>query len=343
VSRKELISLLILLLVIAYGAFKYYHRTFTETKTQTNLLNTVVTITATSQSKNVGAKLDSVFTYIRTLEQKLNDYDSTSWVSQLNRSDGKGFPMDADIYGLFTVADSLHRMTGGRFDITIKPLYDLWGFSDSTLALADTLQQQPPDSLLIAETLKRIGFGKVRYDKKTVYLPQGMQITFGALAKGFALDKARDYMRQLGLINGSIDCTSSMTFLDRKISQIVHIQHPRPAARNTIGSFKIRNGSLSTSGDYQLYFEYDGRRYHHILDPFSGYPVQGIYSVTVIHPSALWADGLSTALFLLPPEQSIEITKGIKDCNTVIFYDSEGSPASMLSQGMKDLEWRAEE
>lgn len=342
-SKKEIISLLILVLVIFYGAWKFVHRTFTETRTQTNLLNTVVSITANSTSKNVGSQIDSIFAYIRSLEAKFNDYDSTSWVSQLNCSQGKPFPMDPDAYELFQIADSLYQITEGRFDITIKPLYDLWGFSDSTFTVTDSLVWMPPDSLLIEQTLNKVSFKMIRYDRNQIILPQGMQVTFGALAKGYALDKARKFMLELGLLSGTIDCTSSMTFFNQKLGQIVHIQHPRPAARNTIGNFKIKNGSLSTSGDYQMFFDYNGVRYHHILDPESGYPVKGVYSVTVIHPEAVWADGLSTALFLLPPEQAIEVTKRFADCNAVIFYDSGGVPTSMLSQGMKELEWRTEE
>lgn len=341
-NRKEIISLVILVLVIGYGAWNFIHRSYHDTKMDQDLLDTVVTISARSKVKTVGAEIDSVFAYMRALEQKFNDYDPRSWVSKLNASAGQSIPMDADAFQLLCLADSLHRLTGGLFDITVKPLYDLWGFSSSGWLAGDSLA--PPDSLLIKDTLKRIGFEKLRYDRDKILLPPGMQITFGALAKGYALDKAREFMQQRGFLSGQIDCTSSMTFFGHKLAQVVSIQHPRPQPQQeTIGSFRIRNGSLSTSGDYQLYFDYEGRRYHHILNPRTGYPAADTYSVTVINPSAALADGLSTALFLLSPEAALDAAKRYPGTNVVIFYQSNGSTVSLKSLGMKDLDWREEQ
>ncbi len=339
-SKKELISLALLLLVVSYGAWNYFHRSYTDTRMDQNLLDTVVTISARSKSKNVGAEIDSVFAYIRTLDHKFNDYDPDSWVSRLNAAQGESFPMDPDAYELLCIADSLHKLTGGLFDVTVKPLYDLWGFSTLGASLADTLSPVPPDSLVIKETLKLIGFGKVRYNSKSITLPPGTQLTFGALAKGYALDKARAFMQKRGLLSGTIDCTSSMTFFGQKLPQVVSIQHPRPEPqKQTIGSFRIENGSLSTSGDYQLYFDYAGRRYHHLLNPLTGYPVENVFSVTVINPSALWADGLSTALFLLEPNAALAALKRYPGSNAVIFYNENGNIVSLKSLGMKELDW----
>lgn len=343
-SKKEIVSLAILVVVIGYGAWNYFHRSYRDTRMDQDLLDTVVTISAKSKDKNVGAEIDSVFAYMHTLEAKFDDYDSLSWISKLNAADGKTFPMDPDTYELICLADSLHKVSHGLFDITVKPLYDLWGFSKVGTALADTLSQVPPDSLVIKETLKRVGFDRIRYNKKSITLPAGTQITFGALAKGYALDKARELMEKRGFLSGQIDCTSSMTFFGQPIAQIVSIQHPRPQPqKQTIGSFKIKNGSLSTSGDYQTYFDYAGRRYHHIIDPRTGYPVQNIYSVTVINPSGALSDGLSTALFLLHPEEAMQVIKRYPGTNAVIFYQENGNIVSLKSLGMKDLDWREEQ
>ncbi|MBW6514468.1 MAG: FAD:protein FMN transferase [Candidatus Syntrophosphaera sp.] len=340
-TKKEIVSLVILALVISYGAWNWFNRSYSDTRMDQDLLDTVVVISAKSKSKNVGAQIDSVFSYIRTFEDKFDDYDPQSWVSRLNASSGRSFPMDPDAYELLCLADSLHQTTDGAFDISVRPLYELWGFSQLNASPSDTLQLVPPDSLAILETLGRIGFARIRYDADSITLPPGMEISFGALAKGYALDKARELMREHKFISGQIDCVSSMTFFGQKLAQVVSIQHPRPEPqRETIGSFRIKNGSLSTSGDYQLYFEHEGRRYHHIIDPKTGYPVQNIYSVTVINPSAAWADGLSTALFLLEPEAAIEALKRYPDSNAVIFYQENGDIVALKSLGMKELHWR---
>ncbi len=341
-TKKDLVSLILLVAVIAYGAWTWFNRSYRDTRMDQDLLDTVVTISAKSRSKNVGAQIDSVFSYMRSFEIKFNDYDPESWVSKVNASNGKALAMDPDAYELLCLADSLFKLTDGAFDISIKPLYDLWGFSKLGVE-GDSLLPAPPDSLEIAQTLKKIGFDRIRFNEQRIILPRGMQITFGALAKGYVLDKAREFMASGKFISGQIDCTSSMTFFGQPLAQIVSVRHPRAdQQRQTIGSFKVQNSSLSTSGDYQLYFDRQDRRYHHILDPKTGYPVQNVFSVTVVNPSAAWADGLSTALFLLEPETAIQKLKHYPESNAVIFYQENGQIVSLKSLGMKQLAWHDE-
>jgi thiamine biosynthesis lipoprotein len=343
VNKKEIISLVLLLAVIGYGAWNWFNRSYRDTRIDQDLLDTMVTIAAKSQNKNIGAQIESVFDYMHQYDKKFNDYDPDSWVSKVNNANGRPVAMDPDAYELLCIADSLYKMSGGAFDITVKPLYDLWGFSRVGEVVSDTSRFAPPDSMAIKETLARIGFDRISYNQKRIILPRGMQITFGALAKGYALDRARHFMEDHRFKSGQIDCTSSMTFFGQKLAQVVSIRHPRAdQQRQTIGSFMIKNSSLSTSGDYQLYFDYEGRRYHHILDPHTGYPVEGIYSVTVINPSAAWSDGLSTALFLMRPDKAIEALKAYPECNAVIFYQENGQIVSLKSLGMKELNWHEE-
>jgi len=335
-SRKEIISLLILILVVGYGAWQYTHSSFTQTKSQ-HLMYTMVRITATSKNKNIGTRIDSVFAFIKQMEDKLNDYSKSSWLWEVNNSTRTQFPMDSDIYNLLVIADSLYKMTDGAFDPTIKPVYDLWGFSSKPYSQIDSVGTAVPDSIILAETLQRVGFDKISYDTRSLSKPVGVQLAFGALAKGYILDAARDYMKSLGIVSGNIDCRSSMTFFGSSLPQQVYIQHPMLSQDDYIASFKIKNRSVGTSGNYQQFFELDGIRYHHILDPKTGYPVPHIYSSTVIHPSAAWADGLSTALFLMQPDQAIELARSIPDCDAVIYFDQDGSTVSLKTMGMKDI------
>lgn len=293
------------------------------------MLDTVVEISATSRSKHIGRQIDSVFTYISKLESKLNEYQDESWLGRVNAdSVNTEFSMDADIYELFVLADSLYKLSSGAFDPTIKPVWDLWGFNSESPTL--------PDSLEIQKYLKNVDFGQIRFSRDKLIKPLGMQISFGALAKGYILDKAREYMKTLDLESGYINCRSSMTFFGSKIPQLVYIQHPRNTD-DYIASFKILNQSVGTSGDYQQFYEIDSVRYHHIIDPTTGYPVNNMHSVTVLCDSAAWADGLSTALFLLPPDKSLELIKNMPNTNVVIYYSNESGLVSLKSSGMKEL------
>jgi thiamine biosynthesis lipoprotein len=325
-TRREIVSLLILIAVFSFGAYKYFNRAFTEVKSQ-YLLDTVVEISATSKNKNIGTQIDSVFTYIKTLQNKLDEYNPDSWVSKVNSSEDWYFPMDSDVYEMLVIADSLYRLSNGAFDPTIKPVWDLWGFNSE--------DPTPPDSLLLKAELKKVDFSKIKFDKQRLIKPAGMQISFGAIAKGYIIDKAKDYMEIKGLKSGYINCRSSMTFFGNPIPEVVYIQHPRKTDDH-IASFRIKNQSVGTSGDYQQFYEIDGIRYHHIINPKTGYPVENVHSVTVLCDKAAWADGLSTALFVMQPEDAIAALKKIPNSDAIIYYTRDGELVSLKTVGMKD-------
>jgi thiamine biosynthesis lipoprotein len=223
----------------------------------------------------------------------------------------------------------LYHFTEGSFDISIKPVFDLWQFN--------TANPQVPDAKLIKKTLNDVGFDRIRFDRNYLYKPKGMKLTFGALAKGYILDKARAYMQSLNLYKGYIDCHSSMTFYGNSIlPEIVGIQHPRQA-NEVIATLQVHDNSVGTSGDYQQYFEVNGIRYHHILNAKTGYPVRDIYSVTVLNPSALVADGFSTAIFTLNPEQAIDKIKTVPKTEVIIYYLKNNAITSLKTKGIKDI------
>ncbi len=261
-KKKEIISLIILLAVVGYGFVSYLFREYQDTKSKF-LLGMSVRISAASQEKTVGSKIDKVFAFIADLEERFNEYDQSSWLWEINHSEEEVFKIDADTFDMLSIADSLYKMTSGAFDITIKPVFDLWDFNSPDPAL--------PDSLLLVEKLKRVDFSKIRFTKDQLYKPRGMELSFGAIAKGYILDRAKEYMQSLKLERGVIDCRSSMIFYGGKLPQMVYIQHPRKGTEDFVASFRVKDIALATSGDYQQYFDLDGIRYHHILNPHTGY------------------------------------------------------------------------
>ncbi|HPF09515.1 MAG: FAD:protein FMN transferase [Candidatus Cloacimonetes bacterium] len=328
-TRKEILSLLILILVLSYGAYKYITREYNDTHSR-YLLDTIVEISAGSNNKNVTTHIFSIFDYIEGFENKFNEFDSRSLISKINHSEEEEFAMDEDLYAMLVIADSLYQVTDGAFDITIKPVWDLWDFNSENPI--------PPDPKLLKSALDMVGFDKIYFDKEKLIKPRGMQLSLGAIAKGYIFDKASALMQEKGLSHGFINSRSSITFFGDQVHPLVYITHPRNVDA-TIASFRLDNRSVGTSGDYQQYFEHEGTRYHHIIDAHTGYPVEDIFSVTVIHPSAAWADGLSTALFLMPPDAAMEYITSLKDTNCVIYYLQDDAIVSLKSSGMKDLEF----
>lgn len=331
-SKKEIISLIILVLVIGYGAYKYITREYSDTQSR-YLLDAIVEISGSSANKNLSARIAGIFELISAFEKDYNEFAEDSYIYRINNSDQEEFDMRPELYDMLVIADSLYRLTDGAFDITIKPVWDLWDFQSEN--------PEVPDAKLIQEKLQLVGFNKLRYDKDKLYKPKGMQLSLGAIAKGYIFDKAQKQMQDKGFSRGYVDSRSSITLFGDKVPPIIYITHPRkPDA--TIAHFRLQNQAVSTSGDYQQYFELNGKRYHHIINAHTGYPVEGVYSVTVIHDSPAWADGLSTALFLLSPEKAMDYINAHPELNTVIYYESEGEIKSLKSAGMQTLELKEE-
>lgn len=328
-TRKEIFSLFIVIAVVSYGAYKFVTREYTETKSR-HLMDTIVEISATSKNKNVGKDIEAIFQMITELEAKLNEYDDESYLGKINSSDDEVFEMDSDVYQMLKIAELLYEITGGSFDVTIKPVWDLWAFNSPDAAV--------PDSLLIKEKLKLVGFDKLRYDENKLFKPKGMQLTFGAIAKGYIIDKAIDFMQERQITKGFVNCRSSMSFFGYKISPLVYIQHPRKQDES-IASFRINNLSVGTSGDYQQYFEIDGKRYHHILNSKTGMPVEHIFSTTVIAPKAAMSDGLATAIFTMNPEKALEKIIAMPQTNVVIYFEQNDANVSLKSEGIKELDF----
>lgn len=328
-TRKEIASLIILIVVVSYGAYKFATREYSDTHSR-YILDTIVEISAGSNSKSITNNILAIFDLIQGFEDKFNEYSEQSYISSINNSSATEFPMDEDLYAMLVIADSLYRITDGAFDVTIKPVWDLYAFNSP--------DQTPPDPKLIEQEMKRVGFDRIYFDREKLIKPQGMQLSLGAIAKGYIFDKAAAQMKAKELKHGFINSRSSISFFGEKMKPIVYITHPRKLD-DTIASFRLHNLSVGTSGDYQQFYEVDGRRYHHILDARTGYPVENVFSVTVIHPSAAWADGLSTALFVMSPSAAMDYVTECENTNCVIYYRQDDSIVSMKSTGMKALEF----
>lgn len=325
-NRKEIISLIILILVVGYGFYRYEHRHYTEKQSQL-LMDTVFEITATSQDKNIKAVVDSTFDLINRFETHLSEYKQGSYMWKINHSEQESFPMDPDVYNMLVIADSMFKISHGMLDVTIGPVSSLWDYDKELLPNPDSLKK----------ALRYVDFSKIKYDKTTLYKPKGYQLNFGAIAKGYVVDKAVDYLQKHGATSGVVDCRSSIRIFGQgKEPFIVGIQHPRKM-NEIIGELELHNNSIGTSGDYQQYFEVNGKRYHHILDPYTGYPYENTISVTVIAPSAALADGLSTTLFVMPPAEAINYVKNIPGTDAVIYYMSKDGIVSLKTSGMKDI------
>ncbi|MCD4829596.1 MAG: FAD:protein FMN transferase [Candidatus Cloacimonetes bacterium] len=324
-KRREWIYLAILFAVIAFSAWHWLTRTYTHSRTAI-LLDTFVEVRATGPEPSICATVDSALAYIGALEDSLSYFAEGSSLWRLNASEGDSLALDADIEAMLILADKLWRQTGGSYDVTIGALSDLWDFGSHAV----------PDSAAIDSALAHVGWSKLTLGDGWVCRPPGMRINLGSVCKGYIIDKAVTFMLAHGATSGYINAGGDIRYFGGDRNHSVGIQHPRGRqGEDVIAVLSLPPVAVVTSGDYERAFELDGVRYHHILDPRTGWPVEGVISVTVIAPTATLADALATALFLVSPDEGIELVRGYEDVEAIIYYRDGEDVVSLKSMGMK--------
>jgi thiamine biosynthesis lipoprotein len=246
-----------------------------------------------------GRALDEV----ARLETVLSEWIPGSEISRVNAAAGEApVVVGEDLFLCAKVSLETARWSDGAYDISWAALRDLWRFGTNG-------RDVPPSREAVMERLPLWNYRRIRLDEAnhSIFLEQrGMQIGLGGVAKGYALDRAQALLVQEGFENFMLYAGGQVLVRglrgDRKWR--VGIQHPRES--RYFAFVEVTNASVATSGDYEHSFMYEGRRYHHILDPHTGFPSERSASVTVIAPTALWADAVDTAVFVMGPERGLE-------------------------------------
>lgn len=242
---------------------------------------------------------------IDRLELLLSRTDPDSQLSRFNQAAGSGemVPLDIGLLWLLDFSRQLSLELGAYFDVTIAPLMDAWGFGGQ--------RQQVPSPEQLAAALPLVNSQELTLDLEQglARLNQsGMGVDLGAVAKGFAAGQAEAALRGAGSSSALLDLGGNITAVGRKPDGQpwqVAVRDPADGSR-FLGVLALTDLTASTSGGYERYFEQDGRRYHHLLDPASGYPADsGLLSATVIAADPLLADALSTALFVAGEQEAL--------------------------------------
>ncbi len=323
-TKKEWFSLAILAAVLIFAVYRYHNRLFTETRTKV-MMGTLVEVSLTSSQRGINTLIDSTFAVIADYESRLSYYDDNSELWSINNAETDSIAISEDVYNLLVIADRYYQKTSGKYDVTISPLVDLWHQGRTTMP--------PPDSIAAAKAL--VGFDRLRFSPDYLIMPSEMSIDFGSIAKGYIIDRAAEYALSQGVSYGHINAGGDIRiFGDASRAQRIGIRHPREPNR-IIATLLLSDTAVVTSGDYERYFEVDGVRYHHIINPLTGYPVDGVFSVTVIAPNATAADVISTSLFVMEPEEAIDLVKSIPDAEAIIYYLDDNDIMSLRTEGIR--------
>jgi FAD:protein FMN transferase len=247
----------------------------------------------------------------------------TSWrkdseVGQINENAGK--PVHASDETLSVIEKSLWagNISGGVFDITFHALGDLWRFGDAAQSTPEL-----PDAKTVAEKKKLVDYRKVKVDAAahTVSIANGMRIDLGGIAKGYAVDRAAAVLKAAGLTDFLAQAGGDLYGAGRKPDGspwVSGIRDPRGKEGEFFATLELTDHAFSTAGDYARAFFVGGKRYHHIIDPRTGYPATACRSVTVWAADALTADAVDDAVFILGPENGLKLVESLPDVGAVI-------------------------
>lgn len=280
-------------------------------------MDTVMTVSA--YGDNAQKAVDDAEAEIERLDALLTTGSDTSAVGEINENGGGTLPEEG-IY-LLTRALELNKETDGAFDPAIYPMMELWGFP--------TQNYRVPTDAEIQDTMKLIDASNIVFDESTgkvSFKVDGMALDFGGIAKGYTSARVAEIFKNDGVEHGLINLGGNVQTVGTKTDGSnwrVAIQDPEDS-ESMLGVLETHDTAVITSGGYERYFEQDGKRYHHIIDPSTGKPANsGLISVTIVSSDGTLADGLSTSLFIMGKDKAAAFWKQHKDEFDYILCDED--------------------
>ncbi len=277
-----------------------------------------ITIVA-NDSLSAQGYIDTVITEVTRIENLISDWRPQTQISQVNQNAGiKPVKVDKEVFELTERALYLSEITGGAFDISFAAMDRIWKFDGSMTEM--------PSPETIKRSVEKVGYKNIILDKvnSTIFLArEGMKIGFGALGEGYAADKCRELMISkgvpAGIVNGSGDMNSWGTHPDGSPWK-VGITNP-VKSNQIFAVLPLYKSAVVTSGSYEKFVMFNGKRYTHIINPKTGYPVTGLSSVTITGPSAEFANGLSTSIMVLGKDEGLKLLGKFPEYGGVLVTD----------------------
>ena len=283
----------------------------------TKLMGSRFDLTVVANDSIEGEKyIDTAINEISRIEKLISSWEANSQTTKINQSAGiQPVKVDKELFDLIVRSMSISKLTDGAFDISYASMDKIWKFDDSMTEM--------PTNKTIKESIEKVGYQRIILDREnhTVFLPQkGMKIGFGAIGKGYAADKTKKKMMEMGVTAGIINASGDMntwgTQPDGK-DWTIAITNPMNKSK-AFAILPLKQGAVVTSGNYEKYVMFNGIRYAHVINPKTGYPSQGVISVTVFAPSAELADALATSVFVMGIEVGLDRINQIPNVESIV-------------------------
>lgn len=278
-----------------------------------------ITVVANTEQE-ADTYIDMAVTEISRIEKMISSWDEASQTAEVNRNAGiKSVKVSTELFKLIERSIHLSMLTDGAFDITYASMDKIWTFDGS--------MKQMPSSEVVKASVAKVGYRNIMLDKThhTVFLKKkGMKIGFGAIGKGYAADQAKQLLMSKGVQAGIINASGDMNTWGKQPDGLPW----KVAIVNPLNKLKVfgllpisADGAVVTSGNYEKYVTFNGRRYTHIINPKTGYPSHGILSVTVFAPKAELADALATSVFVMGVDVGLDRINQLPQIECIIVDD----------------------
>ncbi len=322
-KAKIALILIAVVIIVSLGIRIYNSYRFHLEKQTRFMMDTYVTLYAVGPEKITSRAIDLALDRMQEVDEKFNALNPESPIYAFNH---RNVPIaDEEILNVIRYALKVSATSGGAFDITIAPLVKLWGFYGDSPRL--------PRAKEIEDTLSKIGYKYLLFrDGKLDKTKADIAIDLGGIAKGYGVLQASKVLLEEGVASALIDAGGDVYALGKKGRKFWKVGIRNPRGEELLGYVEVEDLAVMGSGDYERFFIKDSRRFHHILDPRTGYPAQDLSGVTLIHPDPMVADAWCTALFVLGPGKGLEIIDKISDMEAILIT-TEGE--KLYSSGLK--------
>lgn len=272
---------------------------------------------------------------VKRIENLISDWIPTTQISDINRNAGiKPVKVDTEVFELIQRAIKISKLTNGAFDISYASMDKIWKFDGS--------MKEMPSEEAIKKSVERIGYQNIILDEKekTVFLKlQGMKLGLGGIGQGYIADKVKFLLQSKGCLSGVVNVSGDINTwgkqLDGKPWTVGIIN---PMNKNKVfATFSLDDSAVETSGSYEKFVVFKGKRYSHIIDPRTGYPASGIVSVSVFAKQTEIADALATGIFVLGVEVGLDLINQLKGIECII-VDDKGKIHSSKGIDIKNYE-----
>ena len=267
------------------------------------------------------ALIDAAIAEIRRLEAELSEWRSDSDIGRVNAAPGEWITVGADALEVLRKGLWAGDLSDGRFDITFQSLSQVWKFGS-----AQEAAPRVPSPNEVERLRRRVDYRRVELDVagKRVRIGKNQQLGLGGIAKGYIVDRAAAVLRRGGLSSYLAQAGGDLYGAGRKpdgSAWVSGVQDPRGKQGEFFAVLELTDHAFSTAGDYARSYVVDGKRYHHIIDPTTGYPATACRSVTVWAPDATTADAVDDAVFILGPERGLKLVESLDGVGVVIVDD----------------------